>query len=223
MSRIKILEKQNKLMKLQLEACQEWIDGNGGNFEALLADVKIAEEVDDDEKPPDVDFDSAQEISSQAFVIDKKSGKIVGGAAFSVSLSGTPDDDAKGAAAAAAAAEDAKLEGLIRAQNDPNYGRMMGGGGGGGGPLDPVKREQMIDEIADLKAESKGYEMQTSVLQDLLHECETKFKGAEEKVKDLRAQATQFAMYKQKAMFLERNSELRIQRMKEELEGLLEI
>merc|ERR1712159_638205 len=105
----------------------EWINGNGGNYDALIADVKVIEEGDDDDKPPDVDFDSAQEISSQAFVIDKKSGKVVGGKAFNISLSGTPDDAKKAAEAAAQAAEDAKLEGLIRAENDPNYGSMMGG------------------------------------------------------------------------------------------------
>merc|ERR1712159_373275 len=126
-AKIKLLESQNKLMKLQLEACQEWINGNGGDYNGLIADIKIVEEGGDDEKPPDVDFDSAQEISAQAFVIDKKTGKVVAGNNFSVSISGTPADQAKNDADAARAAEDAKLEGLVRAENDPNYGRMMAG------------------------------------------------------------------------------------------------
>lgn len=81
----------------------------------------------------------------------------------------------------------------------------------------------MQDDCAGLRAEARSYEIETSGLQDMLQETEKKLKSAEEKTKDLQAQATQFAIFKQKAMFLERNGELKIQRMKEELEGLLEM
>lgn len=215
--KIKLLEKQNKLMKLQLEACMEWINGNGGNYDALIADVKIVEEADDDEKPPDVDFDSAQEISAQAFVIDKKSGKIVGGSAFSVSIGGTPADAAKNAADAAAASEDAKLEGLIRAQNDPNYGR--GGGGGGGGGM-TMAQMRMQDELADLRAESQGYRCEVEGLAGLLNETENKLKETQDDAKKITEDMKVFKMYKTKALYLEKHSESRLQQMQDDIDYL---
>lgn len=193
------------------------------DYEDLIKDIKIIEEVEDDDKPPDVDFDNCQEVSSQVFVIDKKTGKLVGGSEFSQSIGGTPADAKKSKEEEAQKKEDERIEMMMKAENDPNaYRAMMGrlGGKGGGGDMAPGEAAMLAGNKEDLMVELDIWKAQAEDLEEMYNDLAESLADKEDMIKNLEVRASEFKLFKQKAQFMVKENELQMAKLLAEVERL---
>jgi len=208
---------KDKLIMLkdaQLAAAGEWVAGHDGDFDSLIdaSQFNLGEETEEGPDMSQMDFDSGPEISDKAFVINKKTGKVLAGNAFSVDIDETPEDRAKRMAGE-------HSEGVKKACMALH--RQLTRRVGEYDVYDERKNspvEDLLEEIDSLKAQLACEENSRETCEEMLRSVEDTALSHENELARSRMELQELAVYKAKCLFLQRQSEVELARLAADLE-----
>jgi len=221
---VEILTYDNELLQAQKDALFGFLTEHGHDGRAVVADVKHPSDADDDQK--ELDIGGFEEVSAVAFMIDKKTGAVVGGLGDAASLAASGrkasalkqakllEQKRREAEANAKIAEQAAA--LIRRGDYAGLSHVLEGRVQLGGGASQHFVDELEDNLADLRAELRGADAFNEQLQDDIEALEDRTADQEHELSAMKAKLAEYRFYKQKVDFLEKECQLEQQRAKEQ-------
>jgi len=216
---VEILTYDNELLTAQKDALFGFLTEHGHSGQAVVKDVKHPSEVDEEKN---MDVGAFEEVSSEVFMIDKKTGMVKAGNADALAATGLrarnkleklKEQKRQEQEANAKLAEQAAA--LIRRGDYAGLGLVLGDKVqlGGGASQDFV--EELQDNLADLRAELRGADCYNETMADDIEALENARDAQEHEISGLKSKLAEYRFYKQKVDFLEREYETEQRRAKE--------
>lgn len=215
---VEILTYDNELLKAREEALFGFLTDKGYSGEAVVKDVRIG---DDEEKDMDLGDLEFNEVSKECLVIDKKTGRVVLGNADALAASKAGNRTKQAKEAERKRLEKIENERIAKAayavisRGDYNAlthvleGKVALGGGASMQAMDDLE-----DNLADMRAELRGSDAFIEQLEDQIEALTDKNDDLGHETSGLKSKLAEFRFYKQKVDFLEKESEMQMQRLK---------
>jgi len=209
---VEVLTTENELLNLQQTELKKFLGAKNYSFDDIVKDVKIgqAEEIS-------AEGMAFEEISNQVYEINKKSGMVMGGEVFKISMNSKKDLQAR---LEREKAENARIAQLVFACiQKGDYEQVshiladkmtMSASGAVSGE----RVSEYEDQIADLKAELRGAEQYADQVVDELEGVNTRMDEMDLSMSSLKAQIAEHRFYKQKVSFLEKENEMVMKQIK---------